>query len=93
MHTNIQTNEMCKYIRIAFGQATLTIPGTNISIPLGNSLSNLTTQNATNQAANQTMAQQAQGQQNQATNHTGTNATAQQQQQQQTHQSVNVPID
>ncbi|XP_055316519.1 transcription factor Sp4-like isoform X4 [Sitodiplosis mosellana] len=72
----------------AFGQATLTIPGTNISIPLANSLGNLTTHNATNAAAGQTgQQQQQQAQQNQQANQTTANATAQNQQTQQSQQS------
>lgn len=77
---------MC-IIYIAFGQATLTIPGANISIPLSNSLGNLTAHNATNQSTNQAQNQQAQSQQNQQQNQTAANANAQNQQ---TQQSVNV---
>lgn len=79
------------YKNTAFGQATLTIPGTNISIPLAaNSLGNLTAHNATNQQTNQ--AQQAH--QNQTANQTGTGATTTQTQQQQhtAQQSVIVHI-
>lgn len=74
----------------AFGQATLTIPGANISIPLTtNALGNLTAHNATNAtAAGQTAQnQQAQAQQGQQTNQTTANANAQNQQ---TQQSVNL---
>lgn len=72
----------------AFGQATITIPASNLSI--GNTLGNLTAQNATNTTAgqiiqNQQQQQQQQSQQNQSTNQTTTNANAQNQQ---THQSV-----
>lgn len=64
----------------AFGQATLTIPGTNISIPLAaNTLGNLTTGQTTQN-------QQTQSQQNQQANQATTNANAQNQQAQ---QSVN----
>lgn len=47
----------------AFGQATLTIPGANISIPLANSLGMNTNQTA--QTNGQAQAQQTQNQQNQ----------------------------
>lgn len=77
----------------AFGQATITIPGSNLSIPLaGGSLGNLTAQNAANTAGQQIIQsqqqqqQQQQSQQNQSTNQTNANA-----QNQQTHQSVNLP--
>lgn len=79
----------------AFGQATITIPGSNLSIPLaGGSLGNLTAQNATNTAAGQQILQsqqqqqqqQQQSQQNQSTNQTNSNA-----QNQQTNQSVKLP--
>lgn len=74
----------------AFGQATLTIPGANISIPLAaNSLGNLTAHTASNQQANQATTQQAQ--QNQAVNQTATGGTTTQAQQQQAaQQSVNI---
>lgn len=68
----------------AFGQATLTIPGTNISIPLSNSLGNLTTNATTGQTGQN---QQQQSQQNQAANQTTANSNAANQQ---TQQSVNV---
>lgn len=78
--TTITTKKYTRNIHsAAFGQATITIPASNLSIPLaGNSLGNLTTQNATNTTA---------AQQNQSTNQnqTTTNANAQNQQ---THQSV-----
>lgn len=73
---------------IAFGQATITIPGTNI-IPLaGNALGNLTAQNATNTTAGQIIQsqqqhqqqQQQQSQQNQTANQAAANANAQNQQ-------------
>lgn len=64
----------------AFGQATLTIPGANISIPLAtNSLGNLTAHNAA-AAGQQAQNQQAQSQQGQQTNQTTANANAQNQQ-------------
>lgn len=64
---------------IAFGQATLTIPGANISIPItANSLSNLTAHNSASQQSNQTAAQQTQAQQSQAANQAGASATSQQ---------------
>lgn len=67
----------------AFGQATLTIPGTNISIPLAaNSLGNLTAHNATNAAVTGQAGQnqQASAQQNQQSNQAAANANAQNQQ-------------
>lgn len=72
----------------AFGQATLTIPGANISIPLSaNSLGNLTAHNATNQTTGQTgQNQQTQSQQNQSANQATANQNASNQQNQ---QSVN----
>lgn len=76
----------------AFGQATIAIPASNLSIPLGGgSIGNLTAQNATNATAGQQIIQsqqqqqQQQSQQNQSTNQTNANA-----QNQQTHQSVNL---
>lgn len=81
----------CGSTTIAFGQATLTIPGANISIPLAaNSLGNLTTHNATNATAGQAGQQQQQAAQtNQQANQTTANANAQNQQ---TQQSVNFKI-
>lgn len=76
------------YMNTAFGQATLTIPGANISIPLSaNQLGNLTAHNATNQTTGQTgQNQQTQSQQNQSANQATANQNASNQQNQ---QSVN----
>ncbi|XP_031636926.1 transcription factor Sp4-like isoform X2 [Contarinia nasturtii] len=90
MPTNILQN-MGQTVSLptAFGQATLTIPGGNtISIPLGNSLGNLTTHNATNATAGQNgQNQQQPSQQNQQQNQTTANASAQNQQTQQSQQA------
>lgn len=76
----------------ACGQATLTIPGTNITIPIGNGLGNVTNQVQTSQQQQtppQTQQQPQQSQQQnqqQQTNQTPQPQTPQQQQQQQTQQ-------
>lgn len=84
-HHNNNNNKNIHFT--AFGQATITIPASNLSIPLaGNSLGNLTAQNTTagQIIQNQQQQQQQQSQQNQSTSQAN-NANAQNQQ---THQSV-----
>lgn len=85
----------------ACGQATLTIPGTNITIPIGNALGNVTGQVHTNQqqqTQQQTQSQPTQPQpsqqqnQQQSQNQTQQQTTQQQQtQQQQSPATITIP--
>lgn len=82
----------------ACGQATLTIPGTNITIPLGNAMSNvngqvqLTQQSQTQQQQQQSGQQQTNQTQQQQSQSPQANQTTQASQQQQQQQPVTITI-